>query len=68
MLPSDSTQSSGTPTPSDDNSFKRKLINICILVLMIACEVADHYHLTDLAEACKQIKWLLDLIALVLVL
>jgi hypothetical protein len=33
---------------------------------MILCAIAQHYHWTDLAEASEQIKWLLELIALVL--
>lgn len=52
--------------PGDANRFKRKLINFCIAVLMILSLIAQFQHWDDLAEGSNAVKWILDLIALLL--
>lgn len=57
-------QPNNLPTPGDDNSFRLKLINIIIAVLMMLCEIARRYDWPDGVMAIEAIKWSLELIAL----
>jgi hypothetical protein len=46
------------------NSFKAKPIKSTIAVAMILCEVADHYHWTELGLFSERLKWVLDILSL----
>lgn len=60
-------QPSGSPAPSgDNNSFKEKLLNSCLAALMMVCSIAEYNNWTDLAKGAEQVKWILEMITLLL--
>jgi hypothetical protein len=59
-------QPNNLPTPGDENSFRRKLINIIIAVLMVLCEISRYYNWPDGVTAIELVKWCFELIALFL--
>ena len=52
--------------PSDDKDFRRKLIDSTTFAVLLLTKVAEYNHWIDLAEGADDVKWLLELVRLLL--